>query len=127
MFGAILGVILLGEQLMLHGWSGVGLLVTGIVFVALDPGTKTEEGGGGELTGEGPPVYWIAIALVCASAYAFYNIFIKKGSSSINPILGGKLLRILKAVPQYSNTMHIYFFSLASCLYYFFQVLCCSL
>lgn len=35
MFGAVLGLIILGEQLMLHGWSGIGLLVTGIVFVAL--------------------------------------------------------------------------------------------
>lgn len=35
MFGAVLGMIILGEQLMLHGWSGIGLLVTGIVCVAL--------------------------------------------------------------------------------------------
>jgi hypothetical protein len=26
MFGAILGVILLGEKLMLHGWSGILIL-----------------------------------------------------------------------------------------------------
>ena len=81
---------------MLHGWSGVALLVIGIALVALDPGKKVEEGGGGGGDGaaaipeDGPPIYWIAIALVCASAYAFYNIFIKKGSASINPILGGE-------------------------------------
>lgn len=103
MFGAVLGMILLGEELLFHGWTGIALLVAGIVFVALDPGEKvdgstttstsvsslSEEiivvGGTGE-----PPVYWILIALICASAYAFYNIFIKMGSASISPILGGK-------------------------------------
>jgi transporter family protein len=105
MFGAVLGVILLGEELLFHGWSGIALLVTGIVFVALDPGEKVEEGRMkmGGLTSSSsteeiimvggfghPPIYWILIALICASAYAFYNIFIKKGSASISPILGGK-------------------------------------
>jgi transporter family protein len=93
MFGAVLGLIVLGEKLMLQGWSGIALLVIGVVFVALDPGEKVEEGGGGS-SGEAvegtPPAYWVAIALICASAYAFYNIFIKKGSASMNPILGGK-------------------------------------
>ena len=105
MFGAVLGLVLLGEKLMLHGWSGVALLVTGIALVALDPGEKVEEGGSqGEgdsaarTDGGGPPVYWIAIALVCASAYAFYNIFIKKGSASINPILGGVVLQFVAAL-----------------------------
>lgn len=105
MFGAVLGFVLLGEKLMLHGWSGVALLVTGIALVALDPGEKVEEGGNqGEgdsaarTAGGGPPVYWIAIALVCASAYAFYNIFIKKGSASINPILGGVVLQFVAAL-----------------------------
>lgn len=95
MFGAVLGVVTLGERLMLHGWSGVALLVTGIAFVALDPGEKVEEGGRGEAEvivagGGNPPSYWVTVALVCANAYAFYNIFIKKGSASINPILGGR-------------------------------------
>jgi uncharacterized membrane protein len=38
--GAILGLIILGETLVLQEWLGVALLITGIVFVALDPGEK---------------------------------------------------------------------------------------
>ena len=38
--GAILGLIMLGETLMLRGWLGVGLLIAGIGFVATDPGEK---------------------------------------------------------------------------------------
>jgi len=46
-----------------------------------------------------PPLFkWIWIALLCANAYAFYNIFIKKGSASINPILGGVILQFVAAV-----------------------------
>jgi len=44
---------------------------------------------------------WIFPALVCATAYAFYNIFIKKASSSasapIDPILGGVILQLVAA------------------------------
>ena len=106
MFGAVLGMILLGEELLFHGWSGIALLVTGIVLVALDPGEKVDEGGGTKIgssseaiivvggTGN-PPLYWVLLALICASAYAFYNIFIKKGSASISPILGGKSCKLI--------------------------------
>ena len=46
-----------------------------------------------------PPLFkWIWIALLCANAYAFYNIFIKKGSASIYPILGGVILQFVAAV-----------------------------
>ncbi len=41
---------------------------------------------------------WIWIALICANAYALYNIFIKKGSASINPILGGVILQYIAAL-----------------------------
>jgi transporter family protein len=45
---------------------------------------------------------WIPQALVCASAYAFYNLFIKKASSStsapIDPVLGGVLLQLVAAL-----------------------------
>ncbi|KAI2511408.1 EamA-like transporter [Fragilaria crotonensis] len=41
---------------------------------------------------------WIAPALLCALAYAFYNIFIKKGSYSINPVLGGVILQFVAAL-----------------------------
>lgn len=40
MFGAVLGVLMLGETLMLQGMFGVALLMTGIGFVATDPGEK---------------------------------------------------------------------------------------
>jgi len=42
--------------------------------------------------------HWILPALLCALAYALYNIFIKKGSSSIHPILGGVILQVVAAV-----------------------------
>ena len=42
MFGAVLGLLMLGETLMLQGWFGVALLMTGIGFVATDPGEKVE-------------------------------------------------------------------------------------
>ncbi|KAG7336800.1 hypothetical protein IV203_032365 [Nitzschia inconspicua] len=45
---------------------------------------------------------WLLPALVCATAYAFYNLFIKKASSStsapIDPILGGVLLQLVAAM-----------------------------
>lgn len=110
MFGAILGVILLGEKLMLHGWSGILILVIGIVFIALDPGEKVEEGGGSNIVDDDkPPDYWVLIALICANAYAFYNIFIKKGSSSIDPILGGKKLIPIDAEPPFTILLNLIF------------------
>jgi transporter family protein len=45
-----------------------------------------------------PLVVWIVPALCCALAYALYNIFIKKGSSHINPVLGGVILQLVAAV-----------------------------
>ncbi|KAL3928360.1 MAG: hypothetical protein SGARI_005058 [Bacillariaceae sp.] len=45
---------------------------------------------------------WILPAGICATAYAFYNLFIKKASSStsapIDPILGGVLLQLVAAM-----------------------------
>ena len=104
LFGAILGVILLGEILMLHGWSGILTLVIGIICITLDPGEKVKEGGvvSDIISIDEPPVYWVLIALICANAYAFYNIFIKKGSSSIDPILGGTKL----TYNRYTTAIH---------------------
>jgi hypothetical protein len=46
-----------------------------------------------------PPIsQWLVPALVCALAYAMYNIFIKKGSTSIHPILGGVILQVVAAI-----------------------------
>ena len=55
---------------------------------------KFEAGGG-----PSPPLQvWILPALCCAMAYALYNIFIKKGSSHINPVLGGVILQLVAAL-----------------------------
>jgi transporter family protein len=37
MFGAILGIFMLGETILLQGWMGIVLLVAGIGMVATDP------------------------------------------------------------------------------------------
>ena len=45
-----------------------------------------------------PPLsVWLSPALACALAYALYNLFIKRASDSIDPILGGVLLQIVAA------------------------------
>lgn len=44
-----------------------------------------------------PLIIWIWPALLCALCYALYNIFIKKGSASIHPVLGGVILQIVAA------------------------------
>lgn len=41
-FGAILGIVMLGEELVAQGWSGVAILMIGIGLVATDPGEKVE-------------------------------------------------------------------------------------
>lgn len=51
-----------------------------------------------ETAGSPPLQLWIVPALCCAMAYALYNIFIKKGSSHINPVLGGVILQLVAAV-----------------------------
>mmetsp|Transcript_7126 Transcript_7126/g.14004 ORF Transcript_7126/g.14004 Transcript_7126/m.14004 type:complete len:205 (+) Transcript_7126:1069-1683(+) len=45
-----------------------------------------------------PLLIWIGPALACALAYALYNIFIKMGSASIHPVLGGVILQIVAAI-----------------------------
>ena len=45
-----------------------------------------------------PLVIWIGPALICALCYALYNIFIKKGSASIHPVLGGVILQLVAAI-----------------------------
>jgi len=48
---------------------------------------------------QSPPfLVWIWIALICALCYALYNIFIKKGSATIHPILGGVVLQFVAAI-----------------------------
>ena len=41
-FGAVLGLIMLDEQLLAQGWSGVVILMLGSALVATDPGEKVE-------------------------------------------------------------------------------------
>lgn len=55
---------------------------------------STDTAGGDKI----PPPWWIAPALICALMYALYNIFIKKGSASIHPVLGGVILQFVAAV-----------------------------
>lgn len=43
-------------------------------------------------------IAWICPALLCALAYALYNVFIKKGSDSIHPVMGGVILQIVAAL-----------------------------
>ena len=50
------------------------------------------------IMGAPPLLVWIGPALICALCYALYNIFIKKGSASINPILGGVVLQFVAAI-----------------------------
>jgi uncharacterized membrane protein len=45
-----------------------------------------------------PLIVWIFPALLCALAYALYNVFIKRGSASIHPILGGVILQFVAAI-----------------------------
>lgn len=40
---------------------------------------------------------WIGPALACALSYALYNLFIKRASASMDPIVGGVLLQIVAA------------------------------
>jgi len=44
-----------------------------------------------------PLLIWIWPALLCALCYALYNIFIKKASASIHPVVGGVILQIVAA------------------------------
>ncbi len=54
---------------------------------------------GAEVGLSSPPIaQWLVPALCCAMAYALYNIFIKKGSASIHPILGGVILQFVAAI-----------------------------
>lgn len=46
-----------------------------------------------------PPLKsWIGQALSCALSYALYNLFIKKASTGIDPILGGCILQFVAAL-----------------------------
>lgn len=58
-----------------------------------------QPGGSGPKAVAAPPLMkWIWIALLCALAYALYNIFIKKGSADIHPVLGGVILQFVAAL-----------------------------
>lgn len=86
--------------------GGPGIATESTPLVHPPPGTilKTSPmesefsfGEGRELAKAPPLLVWIWPALFCALAYALYNIFIKKGSASIHPILGGVILQIVAA------------------------------
>ena len=86
--------------------GGPGIATESTPLVHPPPGTilKTSPmesefsfGEGRELAKAPSLLVWIWPALLCALAYALYNIFIKKGSASIHPILGGVILQIVAA------------------------------
>lgn len=54
----------------------------------------TELRGGSQL----PVTKWSVPAGICAFCYASYNIFIKKASNSIDPLLGGVLLQSVATI-----------------------------
>mmetsp|Transcript_898 Transcript_898/g.2269 ORF Transcript_898/g.2269 Transcript_898/m.2269 type:complete len:401 (-) Transcript_898:1038-2240(-) len=69
-------------------------------LVAWETQQVAHEEGPSVCTSTPPPplLRWIFPALLCALAYALYNVFIKKGSASIHPILGGVVLEIVAAL-----------------------------
>jgi bacterial/archaeal transporter family protein len=68
-------------------------------LVAKAPQKAPMFGDAGAMEQISPPLaVWIGPALACALCYALYNIFIKKGSASINPILGGVILQFVAAL-----------------------------
>ena len=64
----------------------------------LEGGLKDEDMEAYHGAGSPPLIKWIFPALLCALSYALYNIFIKKGSASIHPILGGVILQFVAAL-----------------------------
>ena len=110
-FDVILGVLFLSESFGLKAMIGVPVVVAGICSVASSV-TGTEGSGvtiaallgfdGSALaaneTIELELVDWIGPAVACAMAYALYNVFIKKGADTMNPVLGGVILQIVAMI-----------------------------
>ena len=110
-FDVILGVLFMNESFGLKAMIGVPVVVAGICSVASSV-TGTEGSGvtiaallgfdGSALaaneTIELELVDWIGPALLCAMAYALYNVFIKKGADTMNPVLGGVILQIVAMI-----------------------------
>ena len=110
-FDVILGVSFLNESFGLKAMLGVPVIVAGISSVASSV-TGTEGGSGtiAALLGFGSSslaanetvelelVDWIGPAIACAMAYALYNVFIKHGSDTMNPVLGGVILQIVAMI-----------------------------
>ena len=110
-FDVILGVSFLNESFGLKAMLGVPVIVAGISSVASSV-TGTEGGGvtiaallgfgssslAANETVELELVDWIGPAIACAMAYALYNVFIKHGSDTMNPVLGGVILQIVAMI-----------------------------
>ena len=110
-FDVILGVLFLSESFGLKAMIGVPVVVAGICSVASS--VTGAEGSGVTIaallgfngsalaaneTIELELVDWIGPAIACAMAYALYNVFIKKGSDTMNPVLGGVILQIVAMI-----------------------------
>jgi len=110
-FDVILGVLFLSESFGLKAMIGVPVVVAGICSVASS--VTGAEGSGVTIaallgfdgsalaaneTIELELVDWIGPAVACAMAYALYNVFIKKGADTMNPVLGGVILQIVAMI-----------------------------
>jgi bacterial/archaeal transporter family protein len=98
---AAAAVVVADEKTSLLGLSVPGLHTTkdpttiGITTATDNDFDKLYEITSTTTTNSPPVTVWIGPALLCAICYALYNIFIKKGSASINPILGGVVLQLV--------------------------------
>lgn len=110
-FDVILGVLFLSESFGLKAMIGVPVVVAGICSVASS--VTGAEGSGVTIaallgfngsalaaneTIELELFDWIGPAVACAMAYALYNVFIKKGADTMNPVLGGVILQIVAMI-----------------------------
>ena len=110
-FDVILGVLFLNESFGLKAMIGVPVVVAGICSVASS--VTGAEGSGVTIAAllgfDGSALAanetielelfdWIGPAVACAMAYALYNVFIKKGADTMNPVLGGVILQIVAMI-----------------------------
>lgn len=110
-FDVILGVLFLSESFGLKAMIGVPVVVAGICSVASS--VTGAEGSGVTIAAllgfDGSALAanetielelfdWIGPAVACAMAYALYNVFIKKGADTMNPVLGGVILQIVAMI-----------------------------
>jgi hypothetical protein len=91
--------LLSNEELMMHKLEAAAAADPTTTSPSCGEGTPLIDEDDFKASSISPPlILWIFPALSCAAAYAFYNIFIKKGSFTIHPILGGVILQFVAAI-----------------------------